>query len=331
MNISLKSALKAPFTPKFTAILGILGTVLLLVEILSPASIFKGIIPTTAFSPDTTDILILLLSLGVQFFATGYVLKFAHNRVHGKETLFENLSLKHIWWGFKSFVFTIILVATILLIMAPALMVLSLFHPIIRLILFILIIFFLVLYACTCWSKFIDTLRLTEPLRLPSTYYLLSNAWRSYLKIIGYSVLALLIMIVPIITVNILTALAMIFVPLSVYIGIFAIAFTTLYPSFVFAHIMAQGYAGIKVDLKAERIEKAKLERVQTTPATVSNTVAKDTFVSDKKTSSSVQPVKPKKIATKRKIMLPEGAPKTAVVHKARNPVQKKRTATKKS
>ena len=210
-------------------------------------------------------------------------------------------------------------------------MILPIFHPIISLILLVLIIFFLVLYAFICWSKFIDTLRLTEPLRFPSTYYLLSNAWPQYLKIIGYSFLAVLIMIVPIVALNIFVSLSMIFVPLSVYAAVFIIAFTALYPSFVLTYIGAQGYAGIKADLKAKLIEKAKSERAKTTtPTVISDAVTEEGPVSSKKGSESSQAIEPKKIATKRKIMLPEGAPKTAVIHKAHKPVQKKNPTTKK-
>ncbi len=331
MKISLKSALTTPFNRKFALVAGLLGIVLLCAEILSPASIFKEIIPTLPFSSTGVLILTFLLSIGIQFFATGYVLKFAHNRVHGKNPLFENLSVKHIFWGAKSFVFTVILAILSVLMMIPVALIMSLIHPTIGVILFVSAIVLLVLFYLVCWTKFIDTLRISEPFRFPSTYYLLSNAWWSYFKIIGNLFLAVLIMIIPIVAINMLTAMAMIFAPLSVYIGIFAIAFTTLYPSFVFAHITAQGYAGIKNDLKAKWIAQAKAEKRQAiTPAPAAVEETTKTTVSENSAVTPAQPAKPKKIATKRKIILPEGAPKTATVRKTRKPAQKKNTTAKK-
>ena len=331
MNISLKSALKAPLNRKFSLIVGLLGITFLLTEILSPASLFKGVIPAVPFSPIVTDILILFITLGVQLFAAGYLLNFAYNRAHSKTSLFENLSIKHVFWGLKSILFNLTLGCVIILMFIPVMLIMSLINPQVGSMLFVVSVISLFFLALVCWTKFIDTRRISEPLRFPSTYYLLSNAWRQYLKIIGNSILAFLIMIVPIFILNVLTSLSMIFLPVTVYASVFVIAFTTLYPLFVFTHIMAQGYAGIKTDLKAKWVAKAKAAKTQTTSTTdTSDKTVEKNSASKTEKSAEIQPAKPKKITSKGKVILPEGAQKTMTARPICKPISKKSTAQKK-
>lgn len=284
MKISLIKALKSPLEKRFSipcVIWAVMTTWVYTYMQITKNLSFTGY--------PLTHCLMLLPYVAGLIITIGYFSSFSHNAVLGKKVLF-NIPLRTLFAnGIKTFLFTLCTYLVVFSGEILAFVSIKYLPTGLDLFAFIFIQAFMFLYLLVAWTLFIDTLRMTQPLRIVSIFDVLGKNWPSYLKMTLYMIIAILILAVP-------TGILKLFILLlaqnyswTSVIGIFISSFLYLYPTFVILHIMAQGYADIRNNTSNTDPKQKDI--------LATNHITKTKVVSKKKTLVSKQPTKAKQIS----------------------------------
>ncbi len=248
MTISLKKALKSPLEKGF----------------LFPCVILYILAILNMWFANSEDIVTVVSVLCVgalcQLTLLGYSLSFSHKVIQKSSVLFNYPSLSTLGYGVKAFIFGILCYVFLGLMALPIYLLVLIKAPF-WMTSFVLIfeLLFAFLYIMSAWTKFIDTTRMLQPLKLIDTTVWLALNWRAYFKLVMYMFGTTLLLIVPIFAVKFISAIITVYFSPFYSTHLFILIATQAYMSFVVAHIMAQGYIGMKdkmeVDMPAKEIQ----------------------------------------------------------------------------
>lgn len=308
MDISLKQALKAPFSWKLliVALLALLPTIYVLQisqhnpNALTESNIIVGVI----------------INLICTLLIAGYTVLFGHNRIHNNPVLFPDfswklikVSLKNIVFGLGTYVIVFLGVGLFFLINALPVY--------IALPLNIALIVFGIFYLFASTARFLDTLLMKAPFQIMENCRLLKGYWTTFLRIFLYNLGVIIILIIPFI---LLTALLYTMVkmnPNAIYAGIFMISLMRIYIAFVGINVFAQGYSWIKAD---------QASKATVVPVIAPKIMAVSQKVVPVKAKAKPTPVKGTKTTTKAKSSVKKAVPVETV-----KPIIKAKAAPKKT